>query len=171
MTGETITDQPERNVVLLAGHPEVTVTWSRYAPGEKGPDLHVHREHTDAFYVLDGELTFEVGTAPETVRVGPGGFVAVPPHVAHAFRNDGVADARWLNFHVPDKGFAEYMRGARDGRQVPWDRFDWPADGGLPADEVTLTATGGARLPELLVRPGHGVVHVEAGGRRLAVET
>ena len=131
MTGETITDQPERNVVLLAGHPEVTVTWSRYAPGEKGPDLHVH----------------------------------------HAFRNDGVADARWLNFHVPDKGFAEYMRGARDGRQVPWDSFDRPADGGLPADEVTLTATGGARLPELLVRPGHGVVHVEAGGRRLAVET
>ena len=157
--------------MLLAGHPEVKVTWSRYATGVKGPDLHVHREHTDAFYVLDGELTFEVGTAPETVRVGPGGFVAVPPHVAHAFRNDGVADARWLNFHVPDKGFAEYMRGARDGRQVPWDSFDRPADGGLPADEVTLTATGGARLPELLVRPGHGVVHVEAGGRRLAVET
>jgi len=171
MNGETITDEPRRNVILLAGHPELTVTWSRYAPGEEGPGLHVHREHTDAFYVLDGELAFEVGPAPETVRVGTGGFVAVPPQVAHAFRNDGDADARWLNFHAPDKGFAEFMRGARDGRQVPWDSFDRPADGGLPTDGVTLTAAGGGDLPELLVRPGHGVVHVEAAGRRLAVQT
>ena len=132
MNGETITDKPERNVVLLVGTPEVSVTWSRYGPGERGPDLHVHREHTDAFYVIEGELTFEVGPEPETRRVAAGGFVAVPPGVQHAFRNDADHDARFLNFHAPDTGFAEFMRGARDGRSVPWDSFDPPPDGGLP---------------------------------------
>jgi mannose-6-phosphate isomerase-like protein (cupin superfamily) len=170
MNGETITDKQERNVVLLAGHPEITVTWSRYAPGERGPDLHVHHEHTDAFYVLEGGLTFEVGPEPETVRVEAGGFLAVPPDVAHSFRNDGETDARWFNFHAPDKGFAEFMRGQRDGRRVAWDSFDTPPDGGLPATGVTLTTSGGGDLPELRVRPdGTGVV-VEAGGRRLTLE-
>ena len=28
---------------------DLAITWSRYAMGERGPDLHVHREHTDAF--------------------------------------------------------------------------------------------------------------------------
>jgi quercetin dioxygenase-like cupin family protein len=168
--GETITDEERRNVVLLAGHPEVTITWSRYAPGERGPELHVHDQHTDAFYVLEGELTFEIGPAPETVRAKAGGFVAVPAGVAHSFRNDGDADARWFNFHAPDQGFAEFMRGQRDGIAIAWDSFDAPAGGGLPADGVTLTAAGGGDLPELRVTPHGGHVHVEAAGRRLRLE-
>jgi mannose-6-phosphate isomerase-like protein (cupin superfamily) len=82
--------------------------------------------------VLECELTFELGPEPETRRVAAGEFVAVPPGVQHSFRNDGDEDARYLNFHAPDKGFAEFMRGARDGRAVPWDNFDPPTDGGLP---------------------------------------
>jgi len=169
--GETITDKERRNVVLLAAHPEITITWSRYAPGERGPDLHVHRAHTDAFYVLEGELTFALGPAPETVHVAAGGFVAVPPDVAHSFRNDGDADARWLNFHAPDEGFAEFMRGQRDGVPVAWDSFDAPADGGLPATGVTLNASGGCDLPELRVERHDGsYVSVEAGDQRLRIE-
>jgi len=38
---------------------------------------HVHHEHTDAFYVLEGELTFETGREAETITVPAGGFVAV----------------------------------------------------------------------------------------------
>ena len=168
--GETITDLAERNVILLAGHPEITVTWSRYAPGERGPDLHVHHEHTDAFYVLDGALTFELGPAAKLADVEAGGFVAVPPGVVHAFRNDGEADARWFNFHAPDKGFAAFMRGQRDGIRVAWDSFDAPPDGGLPATGVTRTASGGCDLPELRVRPDGSAVVIEAGGRRLRIE-
>jgi uncharacterized cupin superfamily protein len=56
MDGEVITQRERRDVVLLVGEPALTVTFSRYAPGERGPDLHVHREHIDAFYVLEGEL-------------------------------------------------------------------------------------------------------------------
>jgi hypothetical protein len=47
--GETITDKERREVMLLVERPELSMTWSRYAPGERGTDLHIHREHTDAF--------------------------------------------------------------------------------------------------------------------------
>jgi uncharacterized cupin superfamily protein len=76
---EAITEHDRREIVLLAAHDDITVTWSRYAPGGPGPDLHVHREHTDAFYVLEGELTFAVGPQAERTSVAAGGFVAVPP--------------------------------------------------------------------------------------------
>jgi quercetin dioxygenase-like cupin family protein len=91
--GEPITKKERRDVAILAERELLTATWSRYAAGERGPDLHVHREHTDAFYVLDGELTFTVGSGAERIRVPAGGFVAVPPHVVHTFVNQGPAEA------------------------------------------------------------------------------
>jgi mannose-6-phosphate isomerase-like protein (cupin superfamily) len=140
--GETITKREQRDVVLLAERDDMTITWSRYAPEERGPDPHVHREHTDAFYVLDGELTFAVGPQGERVRMAAGGFVAVPPNVVHSFANEGDVDARYLNFHAPDGGFAAYMRAARDGRNATFDSFDPPADGGLAATEAVLSGPG-----------------------------
>jgi mannose-6-phosphate isomerase-like protein (cupin superfamily) len=70
-------------------------------------DLHTHERHTDAFYVLEGEL--EVATSDtETVLLGPGGFVVAPPGAVHAF---GVPDrARFLNIHAPGMSFAAYLR-------------------------------------------------------------
>ena len=41
----------------------------------------------DAFYILEGEMTFFFGD--EEVAAPPGTFVLVPPGVAHGFRNDG----------------------------------------------------------------------------------
>src|SRR5919108_2479738 len=98
--GEVITDRENRNVVLLAERDQLTITRSRYGPGEHGPDPHVHREHTDCFYVLEGELTFRIGPAGEDVTVPVGGFVAVPANVIHAFDNTSDADARFLNVHA-----------------------------------------------------------------------
>src|SRR5689334_6785183 len=117
---EIITDHPRRAVRLLTTVPDLTVTWSRYAAGEAGPGLHVHREHTDAFFILAGELTFPLGADGEPVRVGAGGFVAAPPNVPHGFINASDAEAQWLNFHAPDAGFAAYLRGARDGAPAAW---------------------------------------------------
>jgi quercetin dioxygenase-like cupin family protein len=59
--GETISDRDARNVIILHAEDAVTVTWSRYSSGERGPELHLHREHTDAFYVLSGALRFALG--------------------------------------------------------------------------------------------------------------
>jgi quercetin dioxygenase-like cupin family protein len=183
--GETITRRERREVVVLAERGDVTITWSRSAAGEGGTDPHVHREHTDAFYVLEGELTFLVGPDAERVRMAAGGFVAVPPNVIHAYRN-GPSDSRWLNMHAPDRGFAGYMRGLRDGTGVTYDQFDPPADGGRPAGAAIVSGPGEgerrgatlvkAALPELLVAewPGAGPSDADAcfeleGGRVLQI--
>jgi quercetin dioxygenase-like cupin family protein len=142
-----ITAKPHREVVLLADREQLSITRSRYGPGERGPDPHVHREHTDAFYVLEGELSFALGSGAERVRVPAGTYVAVPPNLVHSFLNDGSADAHFLNFHAPDGGFAAFMRGRRDGRDVGFDSFDPPDDGGRPATEAIVSGPGeGERL-------------------------
>ena len=60
---------------------------------------HVHAAEDDAFYILEGELTFQFGD--ETAAAPPGTFVLVPPGVPHGFRNDGDAPVRMLNVHAP----------------------------------------------------------------------
>jgi mannose-6-phosphate isomerase-like protein (cupin superfamily) len=60
---------------------------------------HVHREEDDAFYILEGELTFVFGD--EQVAAPPGTFVLVPPGVEHGFRNEGAEPVRMLNIHAP----------------------------------------------------------------------
>ena len=81
----------------------LSLTYANRAAGERVTGLHVHR-HTEAFYVLGGELTFEIGAEPETITIGAGGFVAVPPGVAHAYGTAGDQPARWLVIHAPDSG-------------------------------------------------------------------
>jgi mannose-6-phosphate isomerase-like protein (cupin superfamily) len=67
-------------------------------PGE-GPPLHVHADEDDAFYILEGDMTFLFGG--EAVAAPPGTFVLVPPGVRHGFRNDGATAVRMLNVHAP----------------------------------------------------------------------
>ncbi len=134
--GETITDCKEREVLLLADREELSISWSRYAPGERGPEPHVHREHVDSFYVLDGELAFKLGPGADPVLLQAGGFLAVPQNLVHSFVNEGADETRFLNVHAPDGGFAEFLRGPHGGGG--FDSFDPPPDGGLPAAEAIL---------------------------------
>ena len=62
-------------------------------------EAHVHREEDDAFYIIEGEMTFVFGE--REVAAPPGTFVLVPPGVEHAFRNDGDTPVRMLNIHAP----------------------------------------------------------------------
>ncbi|HWH96470.1 MAG TPA: cupin domain-containing protein [Baekduia sp.] len=142
--GESITDRERREVrILAAGDESLTVTWSRYAQGERGPDLHIHREHTDAFYVLSGTVTYILGAEGERVeRASAGTVVVVGADVPHAFRNDDEADAVFLNAHAPDAGFAAYMRDLRDGAPASFDSYDLPVAGTRPAGEAALVAPG-----------------------------
>ena len=73
----------------------------------EGVDPHIHPDHTDSFYVLEGEIDFYFGG--EWHRGGPGTFVSVPPNVEHGFRPAGTA-IRFLNFHAPSTGFIERLR-------------------------------------------------------------
>ena len=133
--GETVTDRPERTLRILAELEQVIVSWFRYEPGEKGPDPHVHRQHTDAFYVLEGEVEFKLGPNLETVTGLPGTLAAAPPNVVHTFRNASDATAIFLNFHAPSMGFGDHIR----GRGNAFDQFEPPADGGL--DEAVLSGS------------------------------
>ena len=136
--GEVILRREKREISILVASEEVTITHARCPPGEQVAGPHVHHDHTDAFYVLEGELTFEIGREPETITVSSGGFVAAPPGVAHSLRNDSDRPARRLTIHARDGGFAAFMRGIRDGVEVEWDISAMPADGGLPASEAIV---------------------------------
>ena len=62
---------------------------------------HVHADEDDAFYILEGELTFALGEGGEEVVAGPGTFVLVPPGVRHGFSNRAETPVRMLNLHAP----------------------------------------------------------------------
>jgi mannose-6-phosphate isomerase-like protein (cupin superfamily) len=67
-------------------------------------DEHVHAAEDDAFYILQGEMTFAFGG--EELAAPPGTFVLIPPGVVHGFRNRGDSPVRMLNIHAP-AGFDE----------------------------------------------------------------
>lgn len=143
--GEAILRGEKREISILVAREEVTITHARYAAGERVAGPHVHRGHTDAFYVLEGGLTFEVGREAKTIDVSSGGFVAVPPDVAHSFRTAGDRPARWLTIHAHDGGFGAFMRGIRDGVEVEWDISAVPADGGPAASEAIVSHDRGGK--------------------------
>jgi mannose-6-phosphate isomerase-like protein (cupin superfamily) len=89
------------NVEFLArtaDTPRFTFGIIEIAPGRE-LEPHVHAEEDDAFYILEGEMTFVLGD--EEVAAPPGTFVLVPPGVEHAFRNDRDRPVRMLNIHAP----------------------------------------------------------------------
>lgn len=115
--GELLEDE-RRRVWILAARPEFCVFLFDAAPGYVGPGTHVHREHTDGFYVVEGELAFELDG--ETSAAPAGTWVAATPGVAHTFRNAGDSRARFLNIHAPGLGFDDYLRrqaAGEDGRR------------------------------------------------------
>jgi quercetin dioxygenase-like cupin family protein len=94
-----------RNVVKAA-RPELSLLEFEVQPGAE-VQPHLHRGHSDSFYVLEGELEFRAGD--EVVIAPAGSFVLSPPGVVHSFRNPGSVPARALNLHTPG-GFVEYLR-------------------------------------------------------------
>lgn len=99
----------ERVALVKASLPALTLSVFELEPSFEGPEPHLHEDHVDSFYVLDGDLEFQLGN--ETVRAGPGAFFAAPPGIVHTFKNPGPAGARLLNMHSPDGGFADFLRG------------------------------------------------------------
>lgn len=142
--GETVTDRPERTLRILVELEELIVTWFRFEPGEKGPDPHVHHHHTDAFYVLEGEIEVSLGPELQTMRATPGTFAGAPPDVVHTFRNASDATAIFLNLHVPSMGFGDHIR----GKSVDFDQHDPPPDGGRPFTEAVSSTPADAETLE-----------------------
>ena len=147
--GEPILRDARREISILITENELTITLAHYAAGEHVAAAHVHHGHTDAFYVLEGELTFEIGSENEAITAPSGTFVAVPPWLSHSFRNDGEGAARWLTMHAHDGGFGAFMRGVRDGVDVEWDIGAVPADGGRSAGDAIVRRNIGSEWFEV----------------------
>jgi quercetin dioxygenase-like cupin family protein len=64
------------------------------APYGDSPPLHVHRTEDELFHLLEGELRLRAGDAD--IRIGAGESLLVPKGVAHTYRVESPAGARWL---------------------------------------------------------------------------
>ena len=102
--------------VLLRGG-AVAATDNGVGAGMKGPPLH-HHDFDEAFYVVEGELTFQLGDEVFTRRRGELAFA--PRGVPHTFANHSGADARTLIVITP-AGFERYFdqMAARDAGVEP----------------------------------------------------
>ena len=129
---EIVRDTPESRLEILSDREELVTTWTRFGPRRDGASEHVHREHSDLFYVLEGELTVFAGPDRVDHVLQPGTLALAPPLVVHGFRNASDADVKYLNFHGPGGGFAAYLRGDAPG----FDSFDPPEDGGRPLEDA-----------------------------------
>jgi len=158
--GETVTDRTERTVRILCDHELVDIAWSRYADGERGPDPHIHKHHADVWYVLSGELTFDLGAEPTRVKAPAGTVVVVPQGVIHSFWNESGGETTYLNIHAPSCGFADSLRGDSDG----FDTHDPPEDGGRAASDVVVHGPGEGE-EEIVAGDGASRLLIKAGGK------
>jgi quercetin dioxygenase-like cupin family protein len=125
-------------IVLKADFEQLCITESRFDRARPGAGPHVHRQHADSFYVLEGELAVLV--QDEEHLVGPGSCVCAPAGVVHGFRS--TSPARFLNFHTPDAGFAGNLRALNRGEPGGFDSFDAPVGSGLSGSNATLLDAG-----------------------------
>jgi quercetin dioxygenase-like cupin family protein len=97
----------ERSHRVLAELPELEAVELWFGPGFV-VEPHVHEDHADSFFVLEGTCEF---TYEERTVVGrPGTWVSVPRGTRHGFRNAGDGDLRLLNVHAPCVGFVDELR-------------------------------------------------------------
>ena len=123
---------PRTNILLhgeqTGGH--VSVTEVTLAPHTTGPPLHRH-DFDEAFYMLEGELIFQIEDALATKRAGEATFA--PRNAAHALANQSDAPARYVLVCTP-AGFERHW--AREAAEAAGaDPPDWALG---PIPEVTV---------------------------------
>ena len=127
------------NVLLRSeqsgGH--VSVMENIVRAGSAGPPLHMH-DFDEAFYMLEGELVFQIDGERFTRRAGE--FAFAPRNVAHALANHSEADARYLLVCTPaglERHFAR-AAAASQGVEPP----DWAV---RPSPEIIVVGPQIAR--------------------------
>jgi quercetin dioxygenase-like cupin family protein len=83
-----------------------------FPPGQPAPPLHLHPDTDEAFYVADGDATFQLGG--REIPVTSGGLVFVPRGTAHTVWNSGNRPVRGLILISP--GDVEHSFVPVDGR-------------------------------------------------------
>ena len=80
-------------------------------PPGASPPLHIHRREDEAFYVIEGEITFRSGD--RDAAAGPGTFIFLPRDVPHTFVVEGDTPARVLTLISPGGGERFFVDGGR----------------------------------------------------------
>jgi quercetin dioxygenase-like cupin family protein len=68
--------------------------WEAIVPPGGGPPPHVHSREEEGFYVLEGEITLQVGD--RRIMAGAGMFANMPVGTLHSFKNESGKPARML---------------------------------------------------------------------------
>jgi quercetin dioxygenase-like cupin family protein len=120
---------------------QLTIVEVTEPPGAQAP-LHVHHRDDEGFWILEGDVTFEVGGT--TIEAGAGDFAWGPRGVPHRY-TAGPEGCRMLFLLTPG-GFEELVRGMSEpagSRTLPP-----PAEG--PPDMERIAAVAQAHGCELL---------------------
>lgn len=75
-----------------------TIALSRY-PSGAGCPLHSHRDSTEVYFVLEGELMTTVGG--EEYQVKKGELIYIPPSAEHRVENRGTETCRFMAINSP----------------------------------------------------------------------
>ncbi len=75
-----------------------SVVESTIPPGRRVP-THMHANEEEAWYIIEGEITFEIEGAKRAAPAGS--FVLVPRGSAHGFSNETDSIARFLELFSP----------------------------------------------------------------------
>src|SRR3712207_3698671 len=101
--------------------------------GAQAP-LHLHHKEDEAFWILEGEVTFEVGD--ETIKAGPGSFVFGPKDVPHRYTiESGPARMLFLLSPAGFEGFVEAISKPAKARTLPPSESEVPSDDDGATDE------------------------------------
>jgi mannose-6-phosphate isomerase-like protein (cupin superfamily) len=131
-------ESEDRVYLVKVARPELSLIEYDTGPTYTGASPHFHERHTDAFFLLEGELEFTLGRERHLGRAGTA--VVVPPGNVHAFTSHGSGRARFLNIHAPDSGFADFLRARTRGEDASFDSVD--VDGPQEPGEGTVLGQG-----------------------------
>jgi quercetin dioxygenase-like cupin family protein len=109
---------------------QLAIVESTMPAGAKGPPLHLH-DFDEAFYVVEGELTFQLGD--ELTVAGAGELAFAPRGVPHTLANHSDAPVRFVIAFTPAGFEREFARRAATRAGV--DPPDWALQ---PIPEVTV---------------------------------
>jgi quercetin dioxygenase-like cupin family protein len=115
-------------------------------PPGGGPPPHIHDREDETYYLLDGNLTVQVGG--QTLQAASGDCIHLPRGIAHSFRNTGKGTARMLVTATPagiEKFFEEAFYPAPANQQPP-----------LPSPElIGRLMTAAAKYGNTILPPAH----------------
>jgi quercetin dioxygenase-like cupin family protein len=133
----TIVRAGERDALNILGMPlrmlcesrETGGAWSLFeeeVPLGMGPPAHRHN-WDEAYYILEGEVDFEVDGEPVKSRTGD--FNYLPRNTVHGFKGASTAPARVLIFATPAHGSEFFAELNSEVRRIPDDLAKIPEIG------------------------------------------